>query len=158
MFTLSCILADSSWPSSCIRLAASSCTLVALVLTASLAFWAWTSAVFSCSVSMLTVFWLACIFIATCCAVAFHFSASAALPALVAASARSSACLASSLASAMSPEASSSSAATLVRWAMTCAAWLRSCWSRFCASWIACSISISGSLISSVFLPNQVLM
>ena len=28
----------------------------------------------------------------------------------------------------------------------------------FCASWIACSISISGSLISSVFLPNQVLM
>ena len=95
---------------------------------------------------------------ATDVAAAFHFSASAALPALVAASALSRACLASSFASATSPAVSSSSPATWVRWAITCAAWLRSCWSFFRASWMACSISISGSMTSLLFFVNQALM
>ena len=155
--TFSCIFAACSWPSSSIRLAASSCTLAALAWTACLAFSACSSARVSCLRSMSSVFCAAWSFMATLLAAAFHFSASAALPALVAASARSSACLASSLASATSPAVSSSSAATWVRWAMTWAAWLRSCWSLRCASWIACSISISGSMTSLLFFVNHAL-
>ena len=66
--------------------------------------------------------------------------------------------MASSLASATSAAASSSWLATWVRWAMTWAAWLRSCRSFVLASWIACSISISGSMASLLFFVNQALM
>jgi hypothetical protein len=40
--------------------------------------------------------------------------------------------------------------------AITFAAWLRSCWSRSRAALIACSISTSGSFISSMRSPNSV--
>jgi hypothetical protein len=156
--TFSCIFAACSCPSSSIRFDASSCMLAALVWTAFFAASACSLALSSCLCRVSIVLCDAWSFMANAVAAWFQRSASPVLPAFVAASAFSNACLVSSLASAASPAASSTSTASCVRWAMTSAAWLRSCWSFFRASVIAISISISGSMTSSLFLPNQALM